>query len=60
MSKDTIQAALNQLKAGEAIRRQALETLEKELLNEPKTKKGLSPEHKQKILARFFKNHVNQ
>lgn len=57
--KPSIETVISQLKAGEALRQQAIRTLEQELLPSAK-KKGLSQEEKQRILARFYKNHVNQ
>jgi hypothetical protein len=55
----TIQLAINQLKAGEELRQQAIRSLEQQFTATPK-KKGLTAEQKQRILARFYKNHVNQ
>lgn len=57
---DKVQLALQQLRASEAIRANALQVLEAELLQQEKPKKGLSQSQKTKILTRFFKNQVNQ
>ncbi len=58
-SNKSIESAIRQLKAGEALRQQAILLLEQEL-NPTTKKKALSAEQKQRILARFYKNHVNQ